>query len=429
MANRYVRQGASGANNGTDWTNAYTTLSGASMSRGDVVYVADGVYAGRILSVANSGTTPITIKKATIADHGTSTGWSDTFGDGQAEFSSGFEVDTSYWILDGVTGGGPGQWDSNFGFFGNMPASGGQDNFFLLGPNISNLTIQHFDVYARGRLYGFDTDVLYSLDPFSNLTLRYCNFRDTSRTMILTWPSGGNGILIEYCKFARNGPLEHRECWSAGPDDNVVVRYNLFEDIFGTGVIAIVNNTGDAANWEIYGNIMYHTGTITDAIINTGLIVNRYDAGGSPIAVSATNWKVYNNTIANIRNGSFTTAIYSEKFTNYTVYNNIWYNNNGITGANGPTGDYNWFYANDSNNVSGSNDIIGSANPFQDTSPWLTGNWVLKSAIAGLNVGAPYNADMLGNVRGADGIWDRGAIEFGASDSVPPFAPTGIYIS
>ena len=43
MANRYVREAAAGANDGTDWTNAYTTLP-ASLTRGDTYYVADGAY-------------------------------------------------------------------------------------------------------------------------------------------------------------------------------------------------------------------------------------------------------------------------------------------------------------------------------------------------------------------------------------------------
>ena len=185
-----------------------------------------------------------------------------------------------------------------------------------------------------------------------------------------------------------------------------------------------MNNTGDATNWEIYGNIFYWTGKYTDGIINTGLIVNRYDAGGSPIAVSATNWKFYNNTIANIRNGSFTTAIHTEKANGFLVTNNLWYNNDGNSGVTGAaTGDYNWFYANDSNNTSGPHDVVGSSNPFVDTQPWVTGNWALKAEIAGLNLGAPYTVSMLGNSRGADGTWTRGAIEFVSGGTNPPPDP------
>ena len=429
-ANHYIRAGASGANNGSDWTNAWSSMASASFTRGDTYYVADGLYSGRTLNTPASGTALITIKKAVIADHGTAVGWVDAYGDGQAEFNSGFDVVTSYWTLDGVTGGGPGQWETNFGFFINMPASGGQS--YAIGPNTfgaplrTGLTFQHMDIKGRGRSYaGGDTDLFYIVSPINNLTIRYSLLRDTDRTMILSWPAGCSGITIEYNKFARNGTAEHREAWSAGPDSNVIVRHNLFEDIMGTGVIAIVNNNGTAANWDIHGNVFYWTGRYLDAIINTGLLVVRYDFTAPQVQVIANNWKFHNNVIANIRNGSFTTALDLENGTGNSAKNNIWYNNSGDSGAAG--GDYNWFYANQSNNTAGPNDIIGSANPFADAQPWLTGNWALKAPIAGFNVGAPYNVDMLGSARGADGTWDRGAIEFtgGVVINTAPSAPTG----
>src|SRR5262245_4189942 len=75
-ATRFVRAGASGAANGSDWTNAYPSLP-ATLTRGDTYYVAAGTYSGYRFSTPASGTTLITIKKATVADHGTNTGWSD----------------------------------------------------------------------------------------------------------------------------------------------------------------------------------------------------------------------------------------------------------------------------------------------------------------------------------------------------------------
>src|SRR5262245_7797716 len=81
-ATRYVRAGAAGANTGADWTNAYSVLP-ATLVRGDVYYLADGSYPGYIFDDASSGTTLITIKKATVNDHGTDTGWLASYGDGQ----------------------------------------------------------------------------------------------------------------------------------------------------------------------------------------------------------------------------------------------------------------------------------------------------------------------------------------------------------
>ncbi len=75
-ADKYVRKGASGS--GTSWTEAYGDLknvSGYGMS-GSTLWVAAGNYTGGFpdLSVAS-----VTIKRATVASHGTATGWSDTY--------------------------------------------------------------------------------------------------------------------------------------------------------------------------------------------------------------------------------------------------------------------------------------------------------------------------------------------------------------
>src|SRR5436190_1969116 len=40
---------------------------------------------------------------------------------------------------------------------------------------------------------------------------------------------------------------------------------------------------------------------------------------------------------------------------------------------------------------------------------------------AGVTLPSPFNVDMDGNTRGLDGLWDRGALEFGAmADTNPP---------
>ncbi|HEY2930643.1 MAG TPA: hypothetical protein VGK99_02780, partial [Acidobacteriota bacterium] len=72
---RYVREGATGNQTGSDWTNAYTQLP-AVLVRGDVYYVADGNYSGYTFDDPVSGSSLITIKKATQSDHGADTGWS-----------------------------------------------------------------------------------------------------------------------------------------------------------------------------------------------------------------------------------------------------------------------------------------------------------------------------------------------------------------
>jgi hypothetical protein len=66
-ANWYVREGAIGSGSGTDWTDAYTSLP-PTLNRGDIYYIGDGTYGGYTFDDSESGTTYITIKKATASD-------------------------------------------------------------------------------------------------------------------------------------------------------------------------------------------------------------------------------------------------------------------------------------------------------------------------------------------------------------------------
>jgi hypothetical protein len=78
-ATHYVRPGATGANSGADWSNAWTAMP-SSLTRGDTYYLADGSYGYRTFSDNASGSAYIYIKKATVADHGTATGWNYSYG-------------------------------------------------------------------------------------------------------------------------------------------------------------------------------------------------------------------------------------------------------------------------------------------------------------------------------------------------------------
>lgn len=97
----YVRAGATGNGNGSDWSNAFTRLPDT-MERGVTYLVADGNYSNHDFSDAVSGTDKIYIRKATVHDHGTDTGWVDSYGDGQAVFGI-LNFTTGYYVFDGVT--------------------------------------------------------------------------------------------------------------------------------------------------------------------------------------------------------------------------------------------------------------------------------------------------------------------------------------
>ena len=121
---RYIRADAPAGGDGTSWDRAWRELpfymagggtrksSQGYLLRGYTYYLADGVYPPYVFDSTTDGATPITIKKATAADHGTDTGWRSEYGDGVAEFTGPpgpiIRIRTSQWIIDGVVGFGDG---------------------------------------------------------------------------------------------------------------------------------------------------------------------------------------------------------------------------------------------------------------------------------------------------------------------------------
>src|SRR5947209_7094521 len=76
-----VTPNGAGSRDGSTWDNAFAWPPPATLIRGDVYYIATGNYtAGYRFNTPESGTTPITIKKASPTDHCTDTGFQASFG-------------------------------------------------------------------------------------------------------------------------------------------------------------------------------------------------------------------------------------------------------------------------------------------------------------------------------------------------------------
>ena len=68
-----------------------------------------------------------------------------------------------------------------------------------------------------------------------------------------------------------------------------------------------------------------------------------------------------------------------------------------------------------------------SQDPFVDK---LNENFKLKTGLPAGNssLDSKFNKDMYGNTRGADGNWDRGAIEFISNTPLPLSAPSNLEV-
>jgi hypothetical protein len=420
-ANHYVRAGASGTGSGTDWTNACTAFSGscsdANLVRGDTYYVADGSYSQTTFNHADSGTLIITIKKAIVADHGTSTGWLDTYGDGAATFDNNLDFNSNYWTLDGVTGGGPSSWKTGFGFV--IDTTGAHTTCISDGGGSSgyhDLIFRHIECIGdAGGAISANNYCTFFGPGTGPVLVEYMYCHDIAGVMLFTRT---HALTVQYSYFDTivPDPAAHTEAIYGAANENspttlqivtdYVVRYNVWANIGPPsdpgGVTGVLVCQCD--RYEVYGNV----------IINGG-----GGQGGVTTWNEMHNAKIYNNTFIGVNKGiNFTIGAVDGD--NIVAYNNLFYDTPATFGDPNTGGtvthNYSWCGLNSGTECTAeANDQNGgTSDPFV---AYASDNFTLSTGTtAGTTLGSPYNTDPLGNTRGADGTWDRGAYEFGATE-------------
>lgn len=418
-ANHYIRDGGTASTTGTGSCTSWETANACdqlpdTLVRGDTYYIADGTYSGKTFNT--SGTALITIRKATASEHGTETGWVSTYGNGTATFTTSLVFSTANWLVDGVFGGGPMNWTGPFGF-----TSTHTGRMIELLNGSSGVTVQHIELSGVGSYSGGNAG-LYSY-ACTNCTLSYWYMHDIGG---IPFMSSATNLVVEYgyMKNWYDGPghSEICSCWDFG---NGVIgthtfRYNLFTDLRSTGGIMWDNVSNHDAELRIYGNVFYKDPNITWNNTGNGVIAGWTGGNGEDFY----NVHVINNSFIGIP-GSEVLSTIAIRAGNNEAVNNLFYNVNNP----GATGDWqvvthNHFIA---TSLRGTATSSSSGSPFIDTTKF---NFSLTAPTpAGTVLAAPYNVDMYGRTRGADGIWDRGAVEFvTGSDLTPPMSPTNLRI-
>lgn len=433
-ATLYVKPAASGAADGTSWADAF----GANFipARNNIYYIADGSYGAKTWTTANAGTSTITIRKATVVDHGTSTGWSDVLGDGEAVWGP-WVISTDYWIFDGQwrTSNSSNNWDGaaigiDYGF--RIVGGGASGKTLRLdsgGGGADRCSFKYCDFAGGGSGTGNADDVVYGLQASIDISFAYCSLRDSDRTIFLLRGEWQN-LLVEYSFMGRNNstPVHHGELLSDVGSDFLTFRNNIIEDTEGTTAgFALLNGIGSktsantANGWKIYGNVF--RSTATGGSISYGVLLV---ANNPP---SNENWmdNLYfaNNTVVNLNLDWDLMMVMDQAGTGNVVINNIFYDN---TARNG-TGDtafqnmgklsYNWYYNTASTGDNGTGKIINTNDYAFYFTSLATLDLRLVKPLVGTALAAEYNRDMLGNTRGADGTWDRGAFEYLAGVAIP----------
>jgi hypothetical protein len=406
-AAKYVRAGATGSNNGNDWTNAYTSLP-ATLTRGETYYIADGNYVGYTFDDAASGTQTITIKKAiddtrcaqigktTSECRGSASGWVNDYGDGQAVFNGDFDITTDDWVFDGVIGGGPGSWKTGHGFKIN-----GQI-WFNRGITYPVDNVQLKSIAIQGTQNSYINGGAINLHQTSNILVSKIYSVDGSASHLNSNIGPNTNVIIEYsyfgyfcqyCSAAEHGETMATQ-WSAG--NGFTIRWNLIRWAASTGGL-MWSGTG----WDVYGNVFYRASGETWNYGGDGLVGNWIAKGWD-----YKNVNIYHNTFINIPSdaiGSSGGNVYS----NDNIRNNYFYNSdtglpNGIYNSN-----YNHFQ--DSGSTSESQGTTGSGNPFV-TLDETSNNFAKLSANTASgdsSLAAIYRTDWWGNVG-----MTRGALQF-----------------
>jgi hypothetical protein len=435
----YVRAGAAGTGTGRDWTNAYAALP-STLVRGATYYVADGTYGSHTFDAAASGTQVITIRKATLPNHGTNVGWVSDFGDGAATWTS-WTISTPFWIFDGQVGQGastlygvpgPDRWKPYQPYGFRIRSSSSSDNAKVVRVEAANVTIRHAEIGftntpGSAAAWGQSADIVYAVTGAAdNLVFSYCWIHDAGRVNFLV--IGTYGFLVEHSVLERNGhgaaaggDTQHSEIYSADHVDNHTFRYNLIRDWRSTGGLILHNDNGLAppiTNWKAYGNVFTTTGYWGTGADSNGVINTLSDSQG-------TSAYVYNNTFVDVDYGCsvLTFGTYSAR----SVRNNIFYNCRRLGGDNSADvggGSYNWYFG--SGNASEPSMQSGTGDPFLGRAG---GDYSLSRATAsGISLTSPYTTDPRGSTRGADGIWDRGAFEYSGTTTSAPLAPSAVRI-
>jgi hypothetical protein len=391
--NWYVRSGATG--NGTSWASAWgnvTSIAWSSIQPGDTVWIAGGSYGNLVPGKSGTGdadTQRIKVKRATASAHGSDTGW-----------SAGYD---SQVVLSGIT------WSS------------AQNYVTIDGQIDSGIFIAH----TTGNAIGFDAGATY-------VTLRYIETSGPGTSTTYHHNTDDRGLDLTPSSGALIGNMKlqhmkvHGACtllWFQNTDNMLMEDSSIYDSHDDTGSVCHPNliATSGSTNVTIRNNNFYN-----------------YDAEGIMFLYGgAGTWYFYGNIFNGGNGGPYNRVVSSEGGANGPVYFynntviNLWATITGDTGSSYVAGSVSannifwdadcdgWITSRSYNlgngTCSGTGSISAASNPFVN---FTGGNYHINATVGakypkdkGTNLGSPYNLDMDGNARGADGTWDIGAYE------------------
>jgi hypothetical protein len=266
--------------------------------------------------------------------------------------------------------------------------------------DFTDITLRYIEAAGPGPISesgdtrGFD---LTTQGLLTNVTVTHCEAHHSDTLMQV---SRSENLVVEYCDLHHSGAVNadvyHPNVIYLSSVTNATIRYNRLHDYDVEGIFF-----GDPGinGVKIYGNVFYQGSSTPDS--GRGIEFDN--------SADSNNVLIYNNTFADL-------PLPGVNFTNgqthpgAMVQNNLFYN---IGVEFGPaTHDYNWVSGDSEGEQHG---IANGSYPFVNVA--AHGYHILDTVGPGLpkdrgvNLGAPYNLDLDGVARGANGGWDIGAYE------------------
>lgn len=421
---RYISIDASGKNDGSSWRDAYVSFRSAGLNnsknseiRGDTFYIAGNAAkyynSVKLSNMSTDETTAIYLIKATEKNHGTDSGWKKEYGIQPCVMLAPLYIKSSSWSIDGVTGGGPDNWDTEYGIKIIDTTSNPMTSIIRFSKECGNIHFKHVECSFEKNKNGSqsrDQDVVYAIRKVSNTSFVKCSFKYPGRCHFMTYRAGG--LTIDHCYFLNNGmsDLQHTESWSDQGSDNVVIKNCLFEGCQGTGIIVVLSRGGKADTsdtWKIYGNIFKNgsRGYVTDGSI---AVINKQ---------VAKNWTIANNTFLNInprfKNTGISFGQSSTASENVAIVSNLWINCGAARYSGGERlRDVGW---NTYYNTEYDNKEKNSSNHrvlYVDSLQLEKNTRFLASLPKGKMIPEITGPDIFGNSRGENDEWTVGAVQY-----------------
>lgn len=348
-ASHYVWCGATGAANGTEWTDAYTDLP-SSLTRGDTYYVAGTTsctYGYHDFNDVVSGTLVISIIKATSTNSGSISGWQSSFGTATADWDTVggpgdiWTFNTSYYSVNGEYGSPP--TADSYGFRLKNPGNSTSNVNFVdidggSSGTLSNVSVTYVEI-DNGPINPDTSQIVGGTGVFtgsngaaySNLTLSYCYIHDINGAPVL-WNNVGNSVIDHNWEARdRYTSTEHSEAISFHGGSYIVISNNVFQDELGTGGVVFLEFSFD--HMYVFNNLFFNSQGqgLANWEYGDGSVFN--NTGGT-----ITNIFVFNNTLYNISGQS---AVALGTTTNGLVENNLWWNGQQVAVGGATTDAYN----------------------------------------------------------------------------------------